>query len=428
MRCSLCKRLMQATCALSIALAASCALCLGEDKDSVEITSSPSGARIEINGTYLGTTPFRWKVGQWALDPKKHWVSSKHLSEPIRMRLSKEGFVSKEILITRGPIQWTSYNGLNHFAFYVIYPSSFDLTLDRVGDFIGQNPFQKSSSNDSGAVVSLKGPPASSGEPIEEIIKAALPAVVQIRSSGGLGSGFLISSTGLVVTNRHVVEGSAEVSVTTSRGEGISSSDIFVDTDRDLAIIRLPGGPYPFLRVADPGSLAIGQEVVAIGSPLGLQNTVTRGILSSFRKTDTVVYLQTDAAISPGNSGGPLLNSRGEVVGVNTLKIVGGSASGLGFAISCGDLIDLLSRNFNYALRTTGAERAQASEPKAGVATLTNSDVINLAKAGLGDDIIIEKISTSPTAFKLESGDLVQLHQAGVSDAVIKAMMHAHQP
>jgi hypothetical protein len=78
--------------------------CLGADKDSVEINSVPPGARIEMNGVYVGITPFTWKIGQWALDPHKRMITSKHLNEEVTMRISKAGFVTKEILITRGPL------------------------------------------------------------------------------------------------------------------------------------------------------------------------------------------------------------------------------------------------------------------------------------------------------------------------------------
>lgn len=208
--------------------------------------------------------------------------------------------------------------------------------------------------------------------------------------------------------------------MTTGRGETISSTSVFVDRDRDLAIIKLSGGPYTFLPIARPEQLSAGQEVIAIGSPLGLQNTVTRGVLSAFRKTDAVVYLQTDASINPGNSGGPLLNRQGEVIGVNTLKITGQGISGLHFAISCGDLLALLSKEFNFASQPPNSPKAKVSSSDT---ILTNSDIINLNKAGLGDELIIEKISSTPTAFKLDAGDLVDLHHAGISDPVIRAMM-----
>ena len=418
-------RLARANRACVLTFAMGSVLCLAADKGSVEINSVPPGAQIEINGVYLADTPFTWKIGRWALHQPKY-IFSKYLNESITMRISKAGFVTKEILITRGPLTWSSLNGQNHFTYYVIYPTPFNFILDTIGDFVGQNPFQKLAAIPANTPVAPAATLAPPEKPVEEIVKASLPAVVQIRSTAGLGSGFIISSSGLIVTNRHVVEGSGEVSVTTSRGETITSSSIFVDQGRDLAIIRLPGGQYSYLPIARPDLMSIGQEVIAIGSPLGFQNTVTRGVLSAFRKTDAVVYLQTDASINPGNSGGPLLNRQGEVVGVNTLKITGGGVSGLDFAISCGDLIALLSQQFNLAPPQSNIpEGPTAGGPVSGIATLTNADIINLKKVGLGDELIIEKISTSPTAFKLDASDLVELHQTGISDPVIRAMVHA---
>ncbi len=415
-------------CAISLTVAAWPALSLTKHKKkwSVLISSSPPGARIELNGTYIGTTPFDWEVGRWAMDPHKHWASSKHLSVPITIRIIKEGFVPKELLITEGPLTWTSFNGQYHFTYYVIYPTAFTVNLDRVGEFVGENPFRQPAAPKTGTPAARVGTAHPSKGSVEEIVKDSLPAVVQIRSRAGLGSGFLITSTGLVITNRHVVEGSTEVSVTTSRGETTETSDIFVDRRRDLAVLRIPGGPYPFLPIARPDSMSVGQEVIAIGSPLGLQNTVTRGVLSAFRKTDSEVYLQTDASINPGNSGGPLLDQRGEVIGVNTLKITGNGVSGLDFAISCGDLITLLSEQFKLTVVTPGTpEVSSTTEHVLPTKALTNADIINLKKAGLGDDLVILEISASATDFRLDPSDVIELHQAGVSDLVIKAMLRA---
>jgi S1-C subfamily serine protease len=190
----------------------------------------------------------------------------------------------------------------------------------------------------------------------EQVVSTALPAVVTVQVDSKSGSGFFITESGIVVTNRHVVEGSGSASVTTSKGETVRSESIFVNPTSDLALIKVKQGHYPFLQIADPTSTNVGSDVLAIGSPglpggnTLLVNTVTRGIVSAFRKSDTYgVLLQTDVNINHGNSGGPLLNGSGEVVGVNTLGFRDEGATGLNFAIFSSEILKMLKENFDYA-------------------------------------------------------------------------------
>jgi S1-C subfamily serine protease len=176
-------------------------------------------------------------------------------------------------------------------------------------------------------------------------VQAAGPAVVHIQArstkkgGGGSGSGFLISPDGFVVTNSHVVHGADEVRAQTPDGRESRAEIIGDDPDTDLAILRIDLPDLHYLRFAEAEDIAVGQIAVAIGNPLGLDNTVTAGIVSALGRTfpsrtgrliDNV--LQTDAALNPGNSGGPLLNTRGQVIGVNTAVIP--AAQGICFAIS----------------------------------------------------------------------------------------------
>ena len=184
-------------------------------------------------------------------------------------------------------------------------------------------------------------------------VEKALPSVVTVKTSSGSGSGFFILDSGIIVTNKHVVGSNQSVSIVTSKGETLQSKSVFVHPTKDLALIKLEGNGFPYIRLADPGSVNVGADVVAIGSPgvfgVTLQNTVTKGIVSSFRKsTEDGIVLQTDVAINSGNSGGPLLNSRGEVVGVNTFKVVGNSIEGLGFSIFVSEILEMLKTHFNY--------------------------------------------------------------------------------
>ena len=156
----------------------------------------------------------------------------------------------------------------------------------------------------------------------------------------GSGSGFIINSSGQIVTNSHVVDGADRVTVTLKDGRTFNGKVLGEDPVTDVAIIKIDANNLPTLSVGNSDALQPGQAVIAIGNPLGLNNTVTSGIISATGRSSSdigassdkrVDYIQTDAAINPGNSGGPLLNARGQVIAMNTAIIRG--AQGLGFAI-----------------------------------------------------------------------------------------------
>ena len=168
----------------------------------------------------------------------------------------------------------------------------------------------------------------------EEVVAMALPAVVLVETPGGKGTGFFVSSD-TALTNAHVVEGAAYVTLVSAGGERTSAR---VATYAPIRIWQSCGSAAagPTHRPLTLGTLAdvrVGEEVLAIGAPLGLQNTVTRGIVSAVRRSGSMTLIQTDAAINPGNSGGPLIDQSGRVVAINTMK-VSGAAESLGFAIA----------------------------------------------------------------------------------------------
>ena len=156
------------------------------------------------------------------------------------------------------------------------------------------------------------------------------------RQRPSLGSGFIVNSTGYIVTNNHVVEGAAEIKVTLSTQEEFDAVLVGRDPKTDLALIKVNSQkPLPTVPFGSSESLDVGEWVLAIGNPFGLGHTVTAGIVSAKGRIIGAGpyddFIQTDASINPGNSGGPLFNMRGEVIGINTAIVAGGQ--GIGFAI-----------------------------------------------------------------------------------------------
>jgi len=155
----------------------------------------------------------------------------------------------------------------------------------------------------------------------------------------GTGSGFIIKADGLVLTNAHVVDGADTVTVTLKDGRDFTGKVLGADELTDVAVVKIQANNLPTVSVGNSEQLRPGEWAIAIGNPLGLDNTVTAGIISGTGRSGADVgvpdkrvnFIQTDAAINPGNSGGPLLNQQGQVIGMNT-AIIGG-AQGLGFAI-----------------------------------------------------------------------------------------------
>jgi hypothetical protein len=161
----------------------------------------------------------------------------------------------------------------------------------------------------------------------------SLSAVALVESPAGNGTGFFIASDTLV-TNAHVVEAHAYVKVRTAMGESLTARVVQRHDESDLALLRTADARagQSVLSLASSREARIGQEVYAIGSPMGLQNTVTRGIVSALRQSGPIVLVQTDAAINPGNSGGPIIDRSGQVLAVATMRMAG-RAEALGFGV-----------------------------------------------------------------------------------------------
>jgi putative serine protease PepD len=210
-----------------------------------------------------------------------------------------------------------------------------------VGGDPGATPARSSSSGNETQLVSDDGGTA------KQVYDGAQDAVAFIAAAGpqgqGTGSGFVVSSDGLIVTNQHVVDGATEVAVKIGEnGEQLPAQIVGVDASQDLALLKVDAGDLPTLELGDSGSVEVGDDTYAIGNPYGLDHTLTTGVVSALDRdlqapngATISGAIQTDAALNPGNSGGPLLDGDGEVIGVNAQIAAsgGGGNVGIGFAI-----------------------------------------------------------------------------------------------
>jgi len=190
---------------------------------------------------------------------------------------------------------------------------------------------------------------ASAGEDFSGIVESAVLSVVTIRTNSGQGTGFIVDSEGYIVTNAHVIADSegnlaTNIQAITSDANARSAEFVGYDGDLDIALLKI-SGTWDALNFGDSDDVSVGQKVIAIGNPLGLQFSVSQGIISAIHRTGgngLNAYIQTDAALNPGNSGGPLINVEGKVIGINNFKI--GSGENLGFALESNYITDSINK------------------------------------------------------------------------------------
>lgn len=253
-----------------------------------------------------------------------------------------------------------------------------------------------------------------SAGPLERFFGDQNPAPERRRVRQGTGSGFILTQDGRLLTNAHVVADADEVTVILKDSRRFEGEVVGADPVTDVAVVKIKATGLPTVKLGNSENLVPGQWAIAIGNPLGLDNTVTQGIISATGRSSSEVgvpdqrvrFIQTDAAINPGNSGGPLLNDRGEVIGVNTAIISG--AQGLGFAIP----IETAERIANQLLA-----KGRAEHPYLGIrmAELTPEIREEINQRDLGFKVqqdqgvlIVEVLPNSPAARAgLQAGDLV---------------------
>ncbi|MEM6611917.1 MAG: HhoA/HhoB/HtrA family serine endopeptidase [Cyanobacteria bacterium P01_C01_bin.72] len=235
------------------------------------------------------------------------------------------------------------------------------------------------------------------------------------RIERGTGSGFIIGSDGRLITNAHVVNGAETVQVTLKDGTTYQGKVLGTDSFTDVAVIKIDATDLPTVSLGNADDLTPGEWAIAIGNPLGLDNTVTVGIVSALNRSSSQVgvpdkrvkFIQTDAAINPGNSGGPLLNSQGEVIGINTA--IRADAQGLGFAIPIGTAQRIANQLFT---------KGQVDHPYLGIhmvnlnqetrQEINSSEEFNFKIAQSTGVLIVRVIPRSPAAKSgLQAGDVI---------------------
>jgi S1-C subfamily serine protease len=177
---------------------------------------------------------------------------------------------------------------------------------------------------------------------------------VYLKGKNKAGTGFLITDTGVIATNAHLARGEQSFLTLFSGGQQLEAKIVYIDPELDIALLKVSGEGFPHLTLADTSLVRQGESVVAVGNPGdAMLFSVTKGIVSGigpFPSAGPGIWIQTDAPVNPGNSGGPLLNMRGEVIGISTMKLVKKNVSGIGFALSAGDLLSVLRRFYPSAV------------------------------------------------------------------------------
>lgn len=341
--------------------------------DTLRITSKPPGATVEIDGVLAGTTPLE-KDYPGGYFHKTRTSMGSRLEHAMVARISLAGYATKEIRLTDGPMNWISLNGRNHGEYWLLKGDHFEVELQAVGQVFTGGVSAKLSS---AGTVDLQ-PELS----LEELVRRTKPAVVYLKGLDKSGTGFFVTATGVIATNAHLARGEESLAATLPGGQELEAKVVYVDADLDIALAKVQGGEFPHLTLADAATVKQGENVLAIGNPGdAMMFSVTKGVVSAvgkFANAGPGTWIQTDAPINPGNSGGPLVNGRGEVIGINTEKLVKNGVSGIGFALSATDVLEVLRRFYPNVGTVSAAEAEGSSKPVVGAAhspeiAITNS-------------------------------------------------------
>ncbi len=245
-------------------------------------------------------------------------------------------------------------------------------------------------------------------EPVADVAAAVAPAVVQLETGSGLGSGVIYDATGLIITAAHVVQGEDDVIVRVADGTVLEGEVVGTDPGTDIAVVRVePDGSLPVARLALGEPLRVGQLAVAIGSPFGLDQTVTSGVVSAIDRAmptldGAIGMIQTDAPINPGNSGGALADRTGRVIGINDqIQTQSGGNVGLGFAIpidTAAQVADAIVEGREVEHAFLGVRSSPAAGAEAGALVVQVEPGSPADDAGLEQGDIVVALDGNPVA------------------------------
>jgi S1-C subfamily serine protease len=388
--------------------------------EKLKITSNPPGATVELDGIAVGTTPLE-KDFPGGYFHKTHTSFGSRLEHPLVARISLAGYATKELTLTVGPMNWVSLNGRSHGEYWLLKSDHFHVDLKPIAEiFTGE--------------VSANVPGTSDGVrtelSLEELVRQTKPAVVYLKGLDKAGSGFFVTGTGVIVTNAHMARGEESLLTVLSTGQQMEAKVVYLDADLDIALAKVeaPSGKveFPHLTLTSANGVRQGESVLAIGNPGdAMLFSVTKGIVSAVGKFPNAgpgTWVQTDAPINPGNSGGPLLNSRGEVVGINTQKLIKKNVTGIGFALSASDVLEVLHRFYPdvavsrapsvpIASQARGGESASSAESTGTAAPIAPDGVgtVTVSSEPDGAEIFVDDKfhGNTPATLKLPAGSHV---------------------
>lgn len=283
----------------------------------------------EIKGTTV--MDINWKV----LDKKTNRVVLTHSNKnEAHYRLSRFNKYPDNLMVFEEAL----YEFLRNSAFNELLNNS-EVSID----------YAMTSDSSSNEQRIITNPVIPDFERLSDMIKFANPACVTIITDGGFGSGVVINSEGYVLSAYHVVEGVNQIDVKFSNGLTLNADIIAYDSTNDIVMLDINGSGFPALPVSTAKDVPLGEEVITIGTPasIDLGQSIAKGLVSGKRLIEDRVYLQADIAVSPGNSGGPLLNAKGEIVGIVQSKIVTEGVEGIGFALPMDKALEMLNLKVN---------------------------------------------------------------------------------
>ncbi len=390
--------------------------------DKLQITSNPSGATVELDGVIIGTTPLE-KDFPGGYFHKTRTSMGSRLEHPIVARVSLAGYASREIKLTEGPMNWISLNGRNRGEYWLFKSDHFEVELKAISETFTGGITAKVFDSSIALAPELS---------LEELVRRSKPAVVYLKASDKSGSGFFVTGTGVIVTNAHLARGEETLHTLLSAGREFEGRVVYIDPDLDIALVKVAvsagESELPHLKLADASTIRQGENVLAIGNPGdAMLFSVTKGIVSAVGQFPDVgpgTWIQTDTPINPGNSGGPLLNSRGEVIGINTQKLIKKNVSGIGFALSATDLLEVLRRFYPNAVplmeKTSTSETGRAS-PSENVDSSANSSS-NASLSAAFDAVGTVSISSDPDGAEI----FVDEKFHGNTPALLKLTIGSH--